>query len=121
MIKKILIITLFYFLNIGQITIANESDSRSVLKDIKTRGSGGKIINIQPRKDINIFKSNLEKRLKLKNYTKLLSASLTKQPKRIQTRGGGGSIYSKFAKTVVYIGNYQNENVGSGFLIDTPY
>ena len=56
MIKKILIITLFYFLNIGQITIANESDSRSVLKDIKTRGSGGKIINIQPRKDINIFK-----------------------------------------------------------------
>ena len=51
MIKKILIIT-FLFLNIGQITIANESDSRSVLKDIKTRGSGGKIINIQPRKDI---------------------------------------------------------------------
>ena len=87
MIKKILIIIFFYFLNIGQITIANESDSRSVLKDIKTRGSGGKIINIQPRKDINIFKSNLEKRSKLKNYTKLLSASLTKQPKRIQTRG----------------------------------
>ena len=50
MIKKILIITLFYFLNIGQITYANESDSRNVLKDIKTRGSGGKIINIQPRK-----------------------------------------------------------------------
>ena len=62
----------------------------------------------------------MKKIKKSKNYAKLLSASLTKQPKRIQTRGSGGSIYSKFAKTVVYIGNYQNENVGSGFLIDTP-
>ena len=87
---------------------------------ITTRGSGGKIEKITPRKDIKIFKSNLEKRSKLKKYTKLLSTSLTKQPKRIQTRGSGGSIYNKFAKTVVYIGNYENEGVGSGFLIDTP-
>ena len=87
---------------------------------ITTRGSGGKIIKIKPRKDINIFKSNLEKKSKIKNYTKLLSASLSKPPKRIQTRGGGGSIYSKFAKTVVYIGNYTKSGVGSGFLIDTP-
>jgi S1-C subfamily serine protease len=87
---------------------------------ITTRGSGGKIEKITPRKYIKIFKSNLEKRSKLKKYTKLLSTSLTKQPKRIQTRGSGGPIYNKFAKTVVYIGNYENEGVGSGFLIDTP-
>ena len=91
-------------------------------KNIITRGSGGKITKIKTknRKNIDIFKSNLEKNKKLKNYTKLLSASLSKPPKRIQTRGGGGSIYSKFAKTVVYIGNYEGKNVGSGFLIDTP-
>ena len=37
---------------------------------ITTRGSGGKIEKITPRKDIKIFKSNLEKRSKLKKYTK---------------------------------------------------
>ena len=120
MIKKIFIFIFICFLNISQTTLAEESVSRNVLKDIKTRGSGGKLINIKQRKNIEIFKSNLEKKSKLKNYTKILSASLSKQPKRIQTRGSGGSIYSQFAKTVVYIGNYENEGVGSGFLIDTP-
>jgi len=117
---KVLTLVIFYFLNSVQITIADESNSRSVLKDIETRGSGGKIIIMKPRKDINIFKSNLEKKSKLKDYTKLLSASLTNQPKRIKTRGAGGSIYSKFKNTVVYIGNFENKGVGSGFLIDTP-
>ena len=120
MIKKIFIFIFICFLNISQTTLAEESVTRNVLKDIKTRGSGGKLINIKQRKNIEIFKSNLEKKSKLKNYTKILSASLSKQPKRIQTRGSGGSIYSQFAKTVVYIGNYENEGVGSGFLIDTP-
>ena len=86
---------------------------------ITTRGSGGKIIKIKPRKNINIFKSNLEKRSKLKDYTKLLSASLINQPKRIKTRGGG-SIYRNIKNTVVYIGNFENKGVGSGFLIDNP-
>ena len=112
----IILLQLYTSFSIGDILIKRENE-------LKTRGSGGKVsteIKNEYKKEIGIFKSNLEKRSKLKNYTKLFSASLTNQPKRIQTRGSGGSIYSKFAKTVVYIGNYTNSGVGSGFLIDTP-
>ena len=56
----------------------------------------------------------------MKNYTKLLSSSLTKAPKRIKTRGAGNKIYKKYANSVVYIGNFTDEGVGSGFLIDKP-
>ena len=89
---------------------------------ITTRGSGGKVIKVKinPGKDIEIFNSNLKKKTKLKNYTKLLSNSLTKVPKRIKTRGAGNKIYKKYAKSVVYIGNFTNDGVGSGFLIDKP-
>ena len=42
------------------------ADSSNIIRDskveIKTRGSGGKMIKIKPKKNINIFKSNLEKK-----------------------------------------------------------
>lgn len=115
-ILAIILLQLYTSYSIGDILIKRENK-------LKTRGSGGKVsieIKNEYKKEIGIFNSNLEKKSKLENYTKLFSASLTNQPKRIQTRGSGGSIYSKFAKTVVYIGNYTNSGVGSGFLIDTP-
>tara|TARA_Y100000590_G_scaffold322926_1_gene365754 strand:+ start:5482 stop:6702 length:1221 start_codon:yes stop_codon:yes gene_type:complete len=117
MIKKIIFLLTFslYF----QQLLADENISRDILKKIETRGSGGKIIKSKIKTDIKIFKANLKKKLKLKNYTKLLGTSLSKAPKRIQTRGGG-SIYSNFKNTVVYIGNFENKGVGSGFLIDKP-
>ncbi len=103
----------------GSFLFANEENiERSFNSEIETRGAGGKI-KIKFNKRSKIFDLNKKKIKKSVDYTKLLSASLTKVPKRIQTRGGS-SIYSSFAETVVYIGNYEHSGVGSGFLIDKP-
>lgn len=119
-IKFIFVILLFTICSLQSFLIASEKNINRDLNDkIKTRGAGGKV-KFNFNKKSKIFELNRKKIKKSFNYTKLLSASLSKQPKRIQTRGSGGSIYSQFAKTVVYIGNYENEGVGSGFLIDTP-
>ena len=130
MIKKIfIVISIFFYLS--NHLFSDETVSRSnnytygQLEDkdgskIITRGSGGKILKSKIKTDIEIFKKNLIKRTKAKNYSKLLSASAKNISKQIKTRGGGGPIYSRYAKTVVYIGNYEGKNVGSGFLIDTP-
>ena len=130
MIKKIFIVISFFFY-LSSHLFSDETISRSNnytygqsnAKDgskIITRGSGGKILKSKIKTDIEIFKKNLIKRTKAKNYSKLLGASATNISKRIKTRGGGGPIYSRYAKTVVYIGNYEGKNVGSGFLIEKP-
>ena len=119
-IKFIIILILFSIYSPENFLKASEKNiTREVNDKIKTRGAGGKV-KFNFNKKSKIFELNKKKIKKSADYAKLLSASLTKQPKRIQTRGGGGSIYSKFAKTVVYIGNYTKSGVGSGFLIDTP-
>ena len=112
-----LILFLFY---VNQNLQASENVTRSKLKKIETRGSGGKVNLPKINHSNKIFKSNLQKKNKLNNYTKLLSSSLTKVPKRIKTRGAGNKIYKKYANSVVYIGNFTDEGVGSGFLIEKP-
>ena len=118
--KKICAFILILNFILFDFAFANESLTiRNDIKNLKTRGAGGKI-NIKFRKNIKIFNLNKNKKKKLENYSNLLSSSMKNPPKRIKTRGGGSSIYSKFSKTVVYIGNYEDKNVGSGFLIEKP-
>lgn len=126
MIVKKLIIVIYLMCFVPIYSFGDEIKNRNNFiqkgDKITTRGSGGKItkVKINPREDIEIFKSNLKKKTKLNNYTKLLSSSLTKAPKRIKTRGAGNKIYKTYANSVVYIGNFTGEGVGSGFLIDKP-
>jgi len=119
LIKIIILLFLYSTNSTGNFLQANEKNFRSPNGEIKTRGAGGKV-KINFNKKSKIFELNKKKIKKSVDYAKLLSASLTNQPKRIKTRGTGGSIYSKFKNTVVYIGNFENKGVGSGFLIDNP-
>ena len=99
--KKICAFILILNFILFDFAFANESLTiRNDIKNLKTRGAGGKI-NIKFRKNIKIFNLNKNKKKKLENYSNLLSSSMKNPPKRIKTRGGGSSIYSKFSKTVV--------------------
>ena len=99
MIKKIFIVISFFIL--VAIFFSDEYLDRIIIltanqmlkTDQKTtRGSGGKILKSKIKTDIEIFKKNLIKRTKAKNYSNLLSASATNISKRIKTRRGGPFI-----------------------------
>ena len=88
-IKFIFVILLFTICSSQSFLIASEKNINRDLNDkIKTRGAGGKV-KFNFNKKSKIFELNRKKIKKSFNYTKLLSASLSKQPKRIQTRGSG--------------------------------
>ena len=93
-------------------------------EELNFRGSSAAIVN---KDDIKIRISqemiNTDKFKKIpKSYSKAKSfAGLIDkkaQPRKKRKFRGGGDIYTDFGETVVYIGNYEGESVGAGFLID---
>jgi S1-C subfamily serine protease len=93
-------------------------------EEINFRGSSAAIIN---KGDIKIrigqemlntenFKEIPKKYSGIKSYAGLIDKKVQKRRKR--KFRGGGDIYTDFSDTVVYIGNYEGESVGAGFLID---
>ena len=93
-------------------------------EEINFRGSSKAIIN---KGDIKLrigkemlntknFKEISKKYSGIKKYAGLIDKKVQKREKR--KFRGGGDIYTSFSDTVVYIGNYQAESVGAGFLID---
>lgn len=93
-------------------------------EEINFRGSSKVIIN---KGDVKIrigremlntenFKEISKKYSGIKSYAGLIDKKVQKRVKR--KFRGGGDIYTDFSDTVVYIGNYEGESVGAGFLID---
>ncbi len=93
-------------------------------KELNFRGSSAAIVN---KDDIKIrisqemlntenFKEIPKKYSGIKSYAGLIDKKVQKRRKR--KFRGGGDIYTDFSDTVVYIGNYEKESVGAGFLID---
>ncbi len=62
------------------------------------------------------FKEITKKYSGIKSYAGMIDKKVQKRRKR--KFRGGGDIYTDFSDTVVYIGNYEGESVGAGFLID---
>jgi len=93
-------------------------------EEINFRGSSAAIVNKNDTKirisqemlNTENFKIIPKKYSGIKSYAGLIDKKIQKQRKR--KFRGGGDIYTDFSNTVVYIGNYQGESVGAGFLVD---
>jgi len=93
-------------------------------EEINFRGSSTAIVNKDEIKirigqemlNTENFKEISKKYSGIKSYAGLIDKKVQKRVKR--KFRGGGDIYTDFSDTVVYIGNYQGESVGAGFLID---
>ena len=93
-------------------------------EELNFRGSSAQIINKDEIKirisdemlKLDSFKGISKKYKGIKSYAGLIDKKVQKRKKR--KFRGGGDIYTDFSDTVVYIGNYQGESVGAGFLID---
>ena len=66
--------------------------------------------------DTDKFKKIPKSYSKAKSFAGLIDKKA--QPRKKRKFRGGGDIYTDFSSTVVYIGNYEGESVGAGFLID---
>ena len=67
---------------------------------------------------IKEFKKTKDDYKALKAYAKELDKVNKISQKKIKMRGAGGTIYSQYADSVVFIGNFESKSVGSGFLVD---
>ena len=93
-------------------------------EEINFRGSSTAIVNKDEIKirigqemlNTENFKEISKKYSGIKSYAGLIDKKVQKRVKR--KFRGGGDIYTDFSDTVVYIGNYEGESVGAGFLID---
>ena len=91
-------------------------------EELNFRGSSGSLKKVNAK--INISKSMLninnfneisKKFSGIKTYARAIDATGNRKPRKFR---GGGDIYEKLGNTVVFIGNYEEQNTGSGFLID---
>ena len=67
---------------------------------------------------IEEFKKTKKNYEALKSQAKELDKVNKISQKKIKLRGAGKTIYSQYADSVVYIGNYETKSVGSGSLVD---
>ena len=106
--------------------VTNFTSSFADETKLKLRGSSNTktstadvILKINPEmlviKEFKNIKNNYEA---LKAYAKELDKVNKISQKKIKMRGAGKTIYSQYAESVVYIGNFETKTVGSGSLID---
>jgi len=111
--KKIfkLLIALFFIFSFSvNAEELNFRGSSSALKKVNAK------INISKSMlNINNFNEISKKFSGIRSYAKAIDATGNRKPRKFR---GGGDIYESFGNTVVFIGNYEEQNTGSGFLID---
>ena len=107
---KLLIALFFIFSFSVNAEELNFRGSSSALKKVNAK------INISKSMlNINNFNEISKKFSGIRSYAKAIDATGNRKPRKFR---GGGDIYESFGNTVVFIGNYEEQNTGSGFLID---